>query len=61
LLSGLELRPQIFSVNEELNGTVKCGEQIVYFKGQVVRVQQERQSFLYGIRFISAALAPQNS
>ena len=58
LLSGLELRPQIFQEGEELNGTIKSGEQVIYFKGQVVRVQQERHSFLYGIKFLSMAMAP---
>jgi len=55
LLSGLELRPQIFLVGEELIGTLKTDTQAIYFKGQVVRVQQERQSYLYGIKFLSSA------
>ena len=55
LLNGLELRPQIFTVGEELIGTLKTDTQAIYFKGQVVRVQQERQSFLYGIKFLSSA------
>ena len=59
LLSGLELRPQIFATGEELNGTLKSGEKLIYFKGKVVRVQQERQCFLYGIRFLSTAVAPE--
>ena len=61
LLSGLELRPRIFSEGEELNGTIKSGELLIYFKGKVVRVQQERQSFLYGVKFISTAVAPERA